>query len=76
MWRSSARSAFRPTCPTRASARWLAGGATLVWLIDPKRRIVEVWRREGLTQTLHDDDTLQGEEVLPGFAFPVRELWE
>jgi Uma2 family endonuclease len=31
---------------------WLAGGATLVWLIDPKRRIVEVWRREGLTQTL------------------------
>jgi Uma2 family endonuclease len=55
---------------------WLAGGATLVWLIDPKRRIVEVWRREGLTQTLHDDDTLQGEEVLPGFAFPVRELWE
>ena len=55
---------------------WLAGGATLVWLIDPKRRVVEVWRREGLVQTLRDDDTLSGEEVLPGFAFPVRELWE
>jgi predicted cupin superfamily sugar epimerase len=37
---------------------------------------VEVWRREGLTRTLGDDDTLSGEEVLPGFAFPVRELWE
>ena len=55
---------------------WLSGGATLVWLIDPQRRVVEVWRREGLTQTLGDDDTLSGEEVLPGFAFPVRELWE
>jgi Uma2 family endonuclease len=54
---------------------WLTGGATLVWLIDPQRRVVEVWRREGLTQTLGDDDTLSGEEVLPGFAFPVRELW-
>jgi Uma2 family endonuclease len=55
---------------------WFAGDATLVWLIDPQRRVVEVWRREGLTQTLGDDDTLSGEEVLPGFAFPVRELWE
>ena len=54
---------------------WLAGGATLVWLIDPKRRVVEVWRREGLMRTLGDDETLSGEEVLPGFAFPVRELW-
>ena len=54
---------------------WLAGGATLVWLIDPQRRVVEVWRREGLTRTLGDGDTLSGEEVLPGFAFPVRELW-
>jgi Uma2 family endonuclease len=62
--------------PDGTRREWFAGGATLVWLIDPKRRIVEVWRREGLVQTLHDDDTLQGEEVLPGFAFPVRELWE
>lgn len=55
---------------------WLAGGVQIVWLIDPTRRVVEVWRSNQLVRTLTDADTLSGEEILPGFEMPVRELWE
>lgn len=55
---------------------WLAGGVQLVWLIDPIRRVVEVWRSDGQTATLSDSDILSGEDILPGFEMPVQELWK
>ncbi|MCS6919811.1 MAG: Uma2 family endonuclease [Fimbriimonadales bacterium] len=55
---------------------WLAGGVQIVWLIDPTRRVVEVWRPNQPVRTLTDADTLSGEEILPEFEMAVRELWE
>lgn len=54
---------------------WLAGGVQMVWLLDPTRRVVEVWRGGGLARTLSDDDGLSGEEILPRFEVKVSELW-
>ena len=54
---------------------WLAHGASLVWVIHPATRTVTVYRRDGSANVLHDDDLLDGEAVLPGFAFLVSRLF-
>ena len=53
---------------------WMAGGARLGWLIDARRRRVYIYRA-GATepQLLDDPETLDGENVLPGFTFRVRQ---
>lgn len=52
----------------------LAAGTTLVWIVYPSTRTVEVHGRSGAT-TLEDDDVLSGGDVLPGFEVPVREIF-
>ena len=53
---------------------WMAAGARLGWLIDTPNRGVYVYRAEqSEPQLLEDPETLDGEDVLPGFAFPVRQ---
>ena len=52
---------------------WMAGGARLGWLIDALRRRVYIYRTgQPEPQLLDNPETLDGEDVLPGFAFPVR----
>lgn len=56
---------------------WLAGGVQVVWVVDPERRVVEVWQPpQNLTQTLTERDILRGEPVLPGFELPVCVIFE
>jgi Uma2 family endonuclease len=56
---------------------WLAGGVQVVWVVDPERRVVEVWQsQEEPAQVLSEDDTLRGEPVLPGFELPVSVIFE
>ena len=53
---------------------WLAGGARLGWLIDSANRRVYVYRLgQPEPEVLQDPETLDGEDVLPGFSFPVRQ---
>lgn len=52
----------------------LAAGTTLVWIVHPETRTVEVHRRSGAV-TLKAADTLSGGDVLPGFEIPVREIF-
>jgi Uma2 family endonuclease len=53
-------------------------GVTEYWIIDPLRRFVEVYRREGDAlgppATLNTDDTLET-PMLPGFSCPVSKLF-
>ena len=53
---------------------WMDGGARLGWLIDPPNRRVYVYRA-GLAEpeTLENPETLDGEDVLGGFSFGVRQ---
>lgn len=49
-------------------ADWLSGGASLVWVIDPQRRLARVYRGDGSETMVAADGALDGEEVLPGFS--------
>ncbi|MCV2488238.1 Uma2 family endonuclease [Geodermatophilus sp. YIM 151500] len=53
---------------------WLDAGVRLVWVVDPENRTVTVHRPDGAS-VLRAQDVLHGEDVLPGFALPLRELW-
>ncbi len=53
--------------------QWMAGGVRLGWLIDARQRQVHIYRAGQMEpQLLEDPETLDGEDVLPGFSFPVR----
>ena len=55
-------------------ALWMAGGTRLGWLIDTRNRRVFIYRAgQDEPQVLDDPETLDGEDVMPGFAFPVRQ---
>ena len=51
---------------------WLSHGVRLVWVVRPGERAVDVHRPDAPVATLGEDDALDGLDVLPGFACPVR----
>jgi len=57
-------------------ADWLAAGSRLVWVVDPRRAEVHVYRRDGTLSVVGADGALDGEDVLPGFTCPVRQLFD
>jgi Uma2 family endonuclease len=50
---------------------YIAQGARLGWLIDPKRRKVEIYRPGRDVEVRDRPETLSGEEVLPGFVLDL-----
>ncbi len=62
-----------------AKARtYLDGGTRLVWVVWPDRQQVDVWRAGrgvGPAAVLTVDDTLDGADVVPGFAHPVAAVF-
>ena len=55
---------------------WLGHGVRLVWVADPDTRTVDVYRQDGPIITMTEDDTLDGDPVLPGFTLPVQEVFD
>jgi Uma2 family endonuclease len=53
---------------------WLDAGVRLVWVVYPARHEIVVHRPDGAT-ILTENDTLGGEDVVPGFALPVAEVF-
>jgi Uma2 family endonuclease len=58
----------------RKVADWLSASARLVWVVDTERRTARVYRGDGTETLLGEDGILGGEDVLPGFVCPLREL--
>jgi Uma2 family endonuclease len=56
-------------------ADWLEAGTRVVWVIDPPTRQVAIYRDDGNHALLAGDDVLREEELLPGFALPLVELF-
>ena len=56
-------------------AEWLVHGARLVFVVNPRRRTVAVHRPDGPRRVLTIDDTLDGEDVVPGWTLHLRELF-
>ncbi len=53
---------------------YLDAGVCLVWVVRPKDKTVTIYRLNGEVEQLQVDDTLDGEDVLPGFSCPVSEI--
>ena len=53
---------------------WLEGGARLVWVIDPERRVARVYRPDGSETHLAETSRLEGEDVLPGFSCSLSSI--
>ena len=62
-----------------AKARlYLGAGTRLVWVLWPDGQHVDVWRAghpAGPTVTLNMGDSLDGEDVVPGFTYPVANIF-
>jgi Uma2 family endonuclease len=57
------------------AAYYLANGARLVWLVLPEKRLVEIYRANGEVDVLTENDTLDGDDVLPGFQLPIQAIF-
>jgi len=53
---------------------WLTAGCRLVWVVDPQRRVARVYRADGTESLVPDTGLLEGEDVVPGFTCPLRDL--
>jgi Uma2 family endonuclease len=56
-------------------SEWLEAGTSLVWTISPKLHIVTVYRSRTDITVLTENDTLDGEDVIPGFQYPIAKLF-
>ena len=63
----------------RKAALYLRGGSSLVWIVMPVAKSVEVWRLgvdgELQSEILDQDGALTGEDVLPGFELSLTRLF-
>ena len=57
------------------TADYLASGARLVWIVDPRSRQVQVHRPGQPVVTLSVEDRLEGGDVVPGFELQIRDLF-
>ncbi|MGH7571153.1 MAG: Uma2 family endonuclease [Gemmatimonadota bacterium] len=54
---------------------YLEAGTRLVWVVEPRRRSVTVYRSRTEIQLLREEDALDGVDVLPGFSVTVAEIF-
>jgi Uma2 family endonuclease len=59
----------------RKLEEYFLAGSQLVWMVDPATRTVGVHESPDRFTTLTESDTLDGGNVLPGFALPLQELF-
>jgi len=64
----------RPGAVLAKVADWLNAGARLVWVVDPLRVIARVYRADGSESMLDETDALRGEDLLPGFEYPLSAI--
>jgi len=57
-------------------ADYLAAGARLVWVFDPKRKSVTTYRTLLAPRRLESNESLDGEDVLPGLVIPLEAIFE
>jgi Uma2 family endonuclease len=55
--------------------QWLDAGTGLVWVVNPRKRTVTVYRAGVTPVILTAADTLDGLQVVPGFSMPVADIF-
>lgn len=54
---------------------YLEAGSHLVWVVAPRPRTVTVYRPDGSARLVREPETLDGEDVLPGFTLALGDLF-
>ncbi len=54
---------------------WIANGAELGWLVDPERKVVEVYRPGESVDVLEDPTSVQGTGPVRGFELVMGRVW-
>lgn len=57
------------------AAAWLRAGVRLVWVANPRACTVHAFHLDGRVQRRSEDEVLTGEDVVPGFAVRVADLF-
>ena len=60
----------------KKAQQWLKLGALLVWVVDPQKQIVTIYRSASEPKILTSVDELTGEDVVPGFKILVSEIFD
>jgi Uma2 family endonuclease len=55
---------------------WLAAGSKMVLVLDPSKRTATVYRGQGEAHAYSEQDTLDLNDVVPGFSVSVAELFD
>lgn len=73
---TASKGQYRPGMNAKALL-WLERGGRLVWVVWPRRRAIDVWLPgdDKPHATLRPGDMLDGGDVVPGFAYPVSEVF-
>ena len=56
-------------------AMWIANGAEVAWLIDPQRKVVEIYRSGDSPEVLHEPSSVQGTGPVAGFELVMARVW-
>ena len=59
----------------RKIEEYISAGVRLVWIISPQNHTARVYRLNGSSISLREDDELDGEDVLPGFRCRVGDIF-
>jgi Uma2 family endonuclease len=54
---------------------YLQAGVGLVWVVEPRRKLVNVYLPDYTSRILTGDDELDGGDVLPGFRLPLSGIF-
>ena len=54
---------------------WLDGGTRMVIIVNPRRRLVTIYRLLHTISLLRADQVLDGADVVPGWSLPVHEIF-
>ena len=56
--------------------RWMEAGVKIAWELDPKSRLLTVYRLDTEPRVIDIDGNIDGEDVLLGFSLPLRAVFE
>jgi Uma2 family endonuclease len=54
---------------------WIANGAQVAWLIDPRRKVVAIYRPGESPEVLHEPSSVQGTGPVAGFELVMARVW-
>lgn len=59
----------------RKRREFFASGTKLAWVVDPELRVIDVYTAPENPVRLSSEQTLDGGQVLPGFAVPIADIF-